>query len=281
MNVIRLRGCAVALSLLIALSGCSTLSTPSALNISRGEEATAAETNELLLQVESRQSEVHTGRFLFDTILTQGVSQQKLRQTFVFVRPKVLRTEFFLPGLNQTSLLVTIRDDEIHALDLSERKYLFGESSPENVERLLSIPALPEELMLWVTGRVPFAELRPDNTRVTQLRSGNLGLRVELGDGRSGEFEVTRDGLVLNADIRGEGSDKRLFVSQFEYTPSTSGEANTAPRLPSKIQFWISARSVEGEFTPVSSDLNPPLTSDSRLFHTPIPPSFKRSPLDR
>ncbi|MCC6954907.1 MAG: hypothetical protein IT290_12390 [Deltaproteobacteria bacterium] len=234
----------------------------------------------------SRQSQsIQSARELFSLTLRKGIEKQRLKQVVVFQRPDRLRSEFFLPGILQTSALVVARDGTLESLDVTRKTYTSGVASVDNARRLLAVPFTLEELMLWTTGTV----FIPNETRATDIsywlnpRNDHHYAVIPLEGEREVqvEFVLEEDRPRLLALDMLEGLEReRVFVSRFIYSEKDNDGSNTVDQtLPQKIEFWALDDSLSGELERESTSLYPPELPLS-LFRVYPPRAYTRSSLD-
>ena len=148
-----------------SLGGCALLR-PRAPSIAGFNSLEYAESAQFLSAVESANREVRTGRVSMDSTFSKGVLHQTLKQTLAFDRPDKLRVEFFATALNSLLSLIVVHGGQVEALDAKESKLYRGATGPKNIERVVSVPFAPEELMLWISGKVPYLSKDADSVRV-------------------------------------------------------------------------------------------------------------------
>ena len=173
-------------------SGCSLFGGPKLPSLKDFRPVSAEDSEKVLVSVRNVAERVHSARGRFEANLSKGLVRQSLDQVLVFRRPGDLRIELFASSLNQLALMVVTRGGLLEALDPKENVLYRGASTPENIARIIGVPLLPEELMVWFAGAV----LLPDSGQYSVLRdpAGRYAVRGELPLGRlmQARFEMTR-----------------------------------------------------------------------------------------
>ena len=143
--------------------------------------------------------DINAGRALIELELDATIGKKRLTQVTVFERPDKLRLEFFATKLNHLTALIVSNNQGIFALDTDRSIVYRGQVSVATIERLLTVPFAPEELMLWLVGR--FAP--PDEQKLlsTKVRVNNLENEAVIDYGLS------------------DGRSLRLLCSILEYSP--------------------------------------------------------------
>lgn len=205
--------------------------------------------------------------------IKKGVVSEEARQLVSFRRPDELRVELFATGLNQLFALVIANQEGLFSYDAREQRYLSGKVTLKNTFALLSVPFLPDELMLWLCGRA----FRPEGiTRSKILRSptgDELVFILSLWDGREVEFRLEKKTARLRSySISLVSSGEQLLTSTFQYSTPEQ-------KLPSVITFTAPYSGVSGTITHLSARLNPKFRSN-RLFQLDIPPGVEVIDLD-
>lgn len=209
------------------------------------------------------EEDIRAIRGLTELELAHGSHRQQFKQIIIFSRPDRLRVEMFATALKQLVTLVVVRGEQLEGYDVSEKKLYRGRLSRENMRKLIAIPLLPEELVLWICGKVPreteLKEVRmsPDGSRTyASLTLGEL------------EFRLLRENNKLQTLSIEEGSST-VLKSDYE---SQGGSC------PTEVRFQIPEHDVQGVIRLINIELNG--TPREELFTVKAPSNAKVVELD-
>jgi len=255
------------ISLLVA-AGCSGLAVPS---LSGYRPAPAADAADLLAKVRAAADAVKTGRGEYELRISKGVGRQTLHQVVAFERPSRLRLELFASALQQLVLFAVARDGTLECLDPKAGILYRGESTPENLSRVIGVPLVAEETMLWFAGTLLLADAPLEVLWKPDARTFAIRGKTAADRCTTAHFEQLPAGPRMRSlELRHCGSKKLFFFSEFEY----QGESE-----PAKIVFQFPEQGVRGELTRERLTLNPKLPSD-KLFVINAPPQTRVENLD-
>lgn len=259
----------ILLSLLF--SGCAPSLRPAARDYSSYESLSESDIESAWRRIEERS--LGSASLELTAVVSKGIHREEVRQLVSFRRPEDLRVELFATALNQLTALVIANENGLFSYDAREQRYLFGEASLKNTLSLLSVPFLPEELMLWLCGRA----LRPPAIYRSQvLRSGEKGeiaFLLTVRDGRRMEFVIDEKSMLLKSfDIYHQLKNEQLFSSLFRYTSEDQ-------KLPTEIVFQVPSSGINGTITHLSARLNPTFRANA-LFQLQIPDGAEVTDLD-
>lgn len=266
----------LAVSLTLALGGCPGkklgLEPPTG-----AHRASSTESREVLTWL-SQSSQISSLRLMTSLKLSRGSKKDVVRQIVVCRRPDKLRVEIFAPGLNQLLALFTAQNGQLRGFDTSEKKFYYGKASPENFERTLTIPFLPDEMMLWLVGKFPARSIEP-NTKLDVLVSPDgrsfyvrtialegRDVRILLNKEPGTELRMKQFSMAKSANARA------IFSSSFDYPFRESV-------IPNVVRF--SLEDFDGEITIVQNSINTlPESADAKLFNVIQPGSYRSVNLD-
>ena len=203
---------------------------------------------------------------------------QRVEQVLVFDRRYGLRLEFFDPAMHRLLGLVVVEGNRLSAIDTEKRQVLVGTATASHLERTLSLPLTPDEVMLLFCGQFAVsasdAELslkrHPSRAEyvLEKLLTPKLRLRlVILGDEQHGLF-------VERATIFPTDSDKIKFDAKFTYGDDRD------PLQPSTVGINLPEKQVESELSYVSRRFNVPGGVDAARFVLQIPSRYQLHHLD-
>ena len=270
------------LVLLLILSGCWR-SAPGPLSLEGYRAVYEPEQTTVSLLLKEKAQKVRALRALYRTTLRKSIERQQFKQIIVFERPDRFRSELLATNFNQPTNLVVTEGSHLQGIDFPEKRFFDGGATLQNLQKLLTVPFLPEELMLWLIGAV-----QPVNG------SDLIGTKYFLERGSdkfAGEFTYRPDRVIqIRGTIRAKErylqldgltvfdrkSRKETFSSTYEYD-----EASATPTLPSRIQFWVPEREIQGELVADGLSVNPaPETLSDRLFQLSPTKSLRLIELD-
>lgn len=255
------------LVLLVLLSACyQAPPVPAALGNFRAAQPWERVKIEELLH--ARQAQISSLRGLARLTVKKGVRQETLNQAIVFQLPDKLRLEFFATNLNRLAAMIISREGILHAVDAGGKKVYVGAASAATLGRLIGIPFVPADLMLWLCGRPP-AGLQEQRFAVdARQRRVMMDARDGAGTDIAAVFTVPLDGksmqlVLLQAKKQGE----TVFSSAFEYADGSSS-------IPRRILFDLTRESLHGvldyeERVETNPELSPEL--QQKIFQARIP----------
>ncbi len=253
-------------------SGCG-LFAPKLPSLKKYRAVSAEEAATFRAAVRASSEKIQGARGQYQALAVKGVSRQEGKQVVVFQRPDKLRLELFASSLNQLVLMVVSRDGNLEALDPHEGVRYEGESTPQNIARIIGVPLLPDELMLWFAGVLALpADAELDVVR--EPDKGYYGMKGNLAYGRSvvARFESAPSGpRLLSLELRRTGDGELFFFSEFGYG---DGE------LPEKIKFYLPEQELRGQLRAEKLKLNPENLPE-RLFEIPPRENVRTLPLGR
>lgn len=234
------------------------------------------------------QGEIRAFRGHAKLLLNHGMGSENLSQVLVFERPDSARVEFFATGLNRLAALLITRRGFLHAYDAVEQRVYRGKPSRENIERLLSVPFSPEELMYWLVGRLPVEIGRDCGKLEIRVREDKRAARLWCfaENGRVVLVESQFDFLKAEQSVGSEsapqrplisylaihnGAGERTLVSRLQYSEKSSEQADNS--LPVSIDFWLPGPELKGNITFISQETNPVLEQVRDRLFTGITPS--------
>lgn len=262
---------------------------------------------EILGQLSHQAAEVRTLRALYKGRLREGINEKAFSQVVAFQRPDKLRLEILATSLNRLTALIVVNDGKLFALDPLKRIVYQGFADRQTMQRMLTVPFKPDELMLWFTG-----QFKPPDSRFIQSQrlfwcedKAKIGVELAMLEGRTllltlsseGWADVLAKGVEADTDVSAKRNSKTetsvlrleslsvrdtkkqdIFVSKFSYE-------NVAPEemiVASKISFWLPQMEIAGSFALRKGKLNTPLDSRGKpLFSQKVPPGTKIVPLER
>ena len=242
-------------------------------------ESGATEAADFNSALKKSATEIKTFRGLVTVKARKAVGREEFNQVLVFSRPDKLRIETFAPGVNQLLTLVVVNGDKIQALDRKNLTGLQGEVNTYNVEKLIEIPLLPEEFMLWILGRyLPQEEATLFASSVSRkLSSNSYSAHYDLRDGRSFRILVHWDGQtaprVEGLELYTIDEKAPVLVSRFSYAEA---ETSTGSDYPARVEVELKKRSLYVELTLKEPRINPALGDNSgRLFQVTFPQNYE------
>lgn len=216
--------------------------------------------------------------------IQHSVSASELSQIFVCEKPDNIRLELFVTNLNHLLYLMTNRSEELKALDVENNTFLFGKSSPENIERLLFLPLSIEEFAFWMSGHFPLPAQSIDAKPllfIHRIKPLYL-LRWDDSDGRNVHllYEGSVDHVRLSKIQISDKNNEPVLFSDIIWGPErSSNEAQIG--FPQLIQFTLTKLNFSAKYIIESYELNPDITSiRDRLFQFFVPPSAQQVNLD-
>jgi hypothetical protein len=245
--------------------------------------ASAEEKAELLRQLTKHSDEIHSARAQFVSKVKRGLAEDVSTEVLVFDRPDMLRLEIFATAMNRLAAMIVVRRSFLHAVNTIQKKVYRGTASMENFEQIISVPFVPEQFVLWLTGRFapPGKDEQATYEALINKEKGEVFLTFGLKEQRTvvlhantSECKLTpaagspeQDSqystcMSLKAyEMRRSGST--VFYSSFTYDASKPGQ----PLAPSRIDFWLPEKQVHGEISFKDVEFNPNLTADrDKLF---------------
>ena len=250
---------------LILLSGCSALRSTKPFGLSGLQPLSSKQADEILVRLAADSAQINSFRLAGKLTVRGGGNSSQLMQTVVFERPHSLRAEVFAGPVNTWTGIVISTDNSVLSYVAAERTAYEGPITLCVTERVLSVPLLPEEFALWLTGRVflpPASEI--ERHEVLSGENGALVVKLYLIDGRLVEIlmSVGKDDegrtSIKAFDVR-RASDRRLLFS------SVRGER--------AIDFSIPEKGVTGSYAVSKLSLNPDLSAlREKLFQFTYPP---------
>lgn len=255
------------------LSGCSFLFGTSAdLDPARFSTVTADERAAILDEITEPSGSIRTGRLLYRTTMRRYVASESVRQAVVFEYPSKLRIELFASGFNKLIALLIANEGQMYMLDPSTSRAYLGTVSSDSIERLLSFPFLPDELVSWSLGALP----QRVNAEIRQDSAGAVLATFEPDAGRrvAALFERSGSGLRLTElEITEPRSGELVFRSRSEYHESFS--------IPARIEIELPRRDARGELVLERFVPNPDLGQIAdRLFRIEPPAGVRLYDLD-
>jgi hypothetical protein len=269
---------AIAIFLLTVFSACGFKSPPPP-DLSASAALPEKDAHELLEELRHIALEIQSLRARLDVNLSNNLGDVALSQVVAFKRPDNLRLEFFATKLNTlTSILIT-RRGALHAVDPIHMKVYRGTSDAASIGRLLSIPFAPEEMMLWLTGRVLVPETEMLASIEAYSRDDQRSLVVKLPDSREMVAVFEKSGphsqlRLMRFELRSK-EGIRLLISDFSYATASSEAAASSEVdavFPEEIQFWVPDEKLHGVLRYERHELNPdfgPHLEKVFLGHTP------------
>ena len=206
--------------------------------------------------------EIRTVRNLMEVEVRHGDERQLVKQSLVFSRPDKMRLEMFGPGLNQLLSLIIVKDGKIEAYDTVQRKLFRGSITRENMAKLTGIPLLPEELVLWLCGKV---------SREASIKSVR-----ESGDKSSVFVTLNHGGVEIRGLLGSTPSTSLAFYR--EDKPIVIGRFEDAGVCPNGMKFWLPEHDIEGAIRSSNIELGRP--ADDRLFVLHLPGDIEIEELD-
>ena len=213
--------------------------------------------------------EVTTYRALFKTRLRKGIEQQQITQSVTFAYPDRLRVDTFATGLNQLAHLLIVSGEDLYAYDTAEHTVYHGLATARLLERLLSVPFAPNEMMRWLSGTYSPPSLAAVVRKQYSATAGSTAAlaTISLLDGRTIrlEFSVTPATFALrmtSLKIFRTGDTVPLFTTEYVYSGADSSALQA-------IQFALPEPGVSGTMTIVEVKENPDLANSDRLFSLP------------
>ena len=255
-------------------TGCSRIAVPS---LQGFRQAPAGDAAPLLAQVRAAADSVKTGRGEYELRLAKGLGKQTLHQVVAFQRPDKLRLELFASALHQLILFAVSREGTLECLDPKSGVLYRGASTPENLSRVIGVPLVAEEAMLWFAGALALPEDSKFERALEVLRKGQTNAFVVRGEISADRCATAHfDGLpsgprMKSLELRRCGSGKLFFFSVFEYG---------AEQEPLRIAFQFPEQGLSGTLTRERFILNPPLPAE-KLFVIHQPAQTKVEDLDR
>ena len=242
-------------------------------------ESDASQAAEFNAALKSSANEIRTFRGLVSIKARKAVGREEFNQVLVFSRPDKLRIETFAPGVNQLLTLVVVNGDKIQALDRKNLTGLQGEVNTYNVEKLIEIPLLPEEFMLWILGRfLPQDEATLFSSSISRKPTSNTySARYDLRDGRSFRILVDWDGKaaprVIGFELYTIDEKAPVLVSRFNYSePEMTGSF----AYPARVEVELKKRSLYVELSLQNPRINPILEDKTgRLFRVSFPQNYE------
>ncbi len=276
-------GARIFTAIILILASCSSGCVAPQVNLPKADsgfiESGAAEATEFNSALKKTASEIKTFRGLVTVKARKAVGQEEFNQVLVFSRPDNLRIETFAPGVNQLLTLVVVNGDRIQALDRKNHTGLQGEVNTYNVEKLIEIPLLPEEFMLWILGRyLPQEEATLFASSVSRkLSSNSYSAHYDLRDGRSFRILAHWDGQtaprVEGLELYTIDEKAPILVSRFNYA---AAETSTGSAYPIRVEVELKKRSLYVELTLKEPRINPALGDKSkRLFQVTFPKNYE------
>lgn len=269
----------VALAVIALLTACSHV--PPRLGIDGARPVSTERADLFRTRVNDDIAALQNGSFLLRVNASQHSIHQQVRQSFLFVRPDRVRSDFFSPGANQLIAMVIVSDGTIRALNLGARTFASGPATLENAERVLSLPFTPGELLLWVAGKAPLTS-EASLELFEGDAPGTIFARWELSADRLVEAQFSwidpaSPPQILSLDIirhsEGSRSTDRAFTSRLTLKGLTDGVT-----IPEKMEFWIPHLSLQGEFTYERADSNlDPARLPEALFQIRPPRNFRQT----
>ncbi|MFN8392595.1 MAG: hypothetical protein U0136_20040 [Bdellovibrionota bacterium] len=261
--------------LLLTLSGCSLFAKP-APSLKGYTPVSDSMKADVVAKLAQESARITSARGSLRSTFSKSLHRETVRQIVVFQRPDKMRVELFATSLNQLTLLAVSHDGLIEAYDPGAGVLFRGRDVPANIERVVSVPFSPEELMLWFSGRVPFIEEEIEKVDVLEHKGGGRqAVRLLLKDGRRIEAEFTAGGaphLVTLVLLGRKGSDP-VFVSKTTYAPGGD--------VPQHASIQVSGENIDGELEYESFTLNPDLSSSRvPLFQIHVNSSMRIEDLD-
>lgn len=262
---------------------------------------------QLLTAMREQSQGVRSFRTLLVGSVEETLGKSGIKQVVVFERPDLMRLEFLASGLNQLGLLVVMRNGYMQAFDQKRGVAYHGQASAANLEKLLSVPFPPEELMLLFAAQLsPPPEAQVEVFRNKLDPSLNV-LSYSLVDGRKVRLflsvaKCVRDGNVSGTTANQSGDRVILnqvqllegrrgsvtFSSVLSYNQSdvaADGGSCAVPNLPTQVSFKLPKQGiagVSGVFRYDRPELNPELSGvRERLFSSVLPEGIEVVDLDR
>jgi hypothetical protein len=243
--------------------------------------ASAEEKSELLRQLTKHSEEIQSARTQLVSKLKRGLAEDVSTEVLVFQRPDMLRLEIFATAMNRLAAMVVVRRSFLHAVNTIQKKVYRGTASMENFEQIVSVPFVPEQFMLWLTGRFAPPEEEAACEALVNKEKGEALLTFSLKDKRTVVLHANiseckpppaadtpeqapqyNTCISLKAyEVRRSGST--VLYSSFSYGAGTPEQ----PVAPSQIDFWLPEKQVHGELSLKDIEFNPNLTADrDKLF---------------
>lgn len=271
-----------ALLFVLTFSACTQLLQPKSVDFSSLRQLSDDDSARLRIGLNRQSAEILSYRASFEGTLNHDLGSQRYRQVMVFERPDRMRVEFFATELNRLMILVNADKGFLKASDMEKRAAYFGRATAANVEQLLSVPLLPQDLMLWFLGQI---EIRPGTGRVFELfhgtSSGKFLIRERRFDGTEVLHHIreskTKDSvlryLLESTEIR-DSSGKLLFAATLDY-------ASDSDLYPTEVSFSQYERGAKGRFVHQDLKLNPNLDKvREKIFQLEAPNGFTIYDLD-
>lgn len=255
---------------------------------------------EILSQIAESNSRIASLRALIKGKVKHGIREDTFSQVVVFERPDKLRIELFATSMNRLTALVLTRGGRLHAVNPLERIVYRGTASKANMQRLLTVPFIPEEMMMWLSGRFILPEedsqirsrihLCPDTSQavmdlaLVNGRTIRAVYRIDNTDllmknrGGAGEDQPA---LVLDSMEVRRIQEASLLVSRFFYdTRSRLGSGQV--RMPSRLVFQLPEADISGVFVFKKGKVNPDLADQTdKLFEFKTPDGAKIIEIDQ
>ena len=200
---------------------------------------------------------------------SKGLGSETFRQITLFERPDSLRFDFFDPTRTTLLGLMVLREGRFWFLDKENKRVITGGATPENLERVTSIPLAPEELMDWICGVVPHY-VSIDRALVNAPHD-RFFLELSLPHFRSMRVLLSRAGdkhLRVDSASLSDTPEETLLVMQYEYAGA------------SQVPSVVSADAVRADFKVKlefdEPQLNPELSDRARrAFEFSVPPGYR------
>lgn len=246
------------------------------------------EAQSLLTLIRENTEQVHSLQLLTKLKVKKSLREESLKQVVVFQRPDKLRLELFATNLNRLAALVVSRDEIIHALDTANKRVYIGPASFTGFDRLLGIPFLPEELMLWFAGRFKLGQRDVE----VSLDSGSKRLLTQASIAESRRvaaiYELIEGEGTVITNVRGvtkgkggnrfkvrllslqmsDSKGRPFFSSDFSYRQKAKKEI----QLPERIEFTMLNQELEGSIFIEDAEVNPDLSqTQEKVFRAKIP----------